>query len=195
MTRIYQLLPAFPGGARGRPWFVDFPTPNIPLTQQIGDGRRFLDWVPRNERGVCPEGEDHAVDYMLALNGWPLFSHRLRTAIEKAFPDAIQFLPFSYGPLSESFNNMSFAIGKLLYLIDAIDRMHTPVDNNDWTPRANGTFRCQYPMHLKAEIAGAYPVFYVVGSPVQIYVRDDLHMLLTGGGFTGVRFDPNVPLH
>ena len=191
MNLVAKLLPVFPLNDKKSPWFVDFKTDNEWASESFNHGNRVLNWHALE--GSCPEGPDRSLDFMLSLNGWPLFSRKFREVLEAHFPDSAQFLPVSFR--SSVFENNDTSIGQILHLIDAVDRRRTKVDNNDWTPRPNGTFRVQYPIHLRLEIASKYPIFRVPETPVGIYVRNDLCELITKNQLSGVRFDFNVPLH
>lgn len=174
-----------------RPWFIRFHPKGKWASQGFRNGDRLFDWTPMI--GECPEGIDRSRDYMLSINGFPLFSKRFQQMIQTNFPESMQFLPVSFG--SSVFQNNETFIGQILYSIDALDREHSKVDFDDWTPNDNGTYGLQYPIHLKREIALKYPIFRIPENPVHIFVRHDLRDLILHNKLTGIRFDFNVPLH
>jgi hypothetical protein len=183
---IWELLPDFPTDSSGGPWFISFGHQTSVRGFWFVEGFRIPDWDERELTGSCPNGEDRSRDFMLAENGWPLFSDKLRSLIEYSFPNLIQFLPFTYASLNTPIKRMY--IGQLLTLVDALDREHTKVDDDDWTPRANGTFRVQHPIVLKYRVVCEFPIMHVLGNPRPIYVRDDLKTLIEETNCSGVRF-------
>jgi len=191
MSLIAKLLPDFPTDEKNHPWFIKFFPSSDCASQHFCDGERLHNW--KKMIGKCPEGPDRSRDFMLSLNGFPLFSKRFQEMFEASFPDSIQFLPVSYG--SSSFQNHDTFIGQILNSVNALDREHSKVDNDDWTPRENGTYAVQYPVHLLRDVAAKYPIFRIPESPVHIFVRQDLRELIIQNNLTGFRFDFNVPLH
>jgi hypothetical protein len=193
MSWVAELLPAFPLDDKSDPWFVDFVIDDDSkwAGESFTSGESIEDW--EGLIGTCPDGPPCFVDFMLSLNGWPLFSKRFSKLITDHFPGSVQFLPITVQ--TKTFVNDDFAIGVILNLVDAVDRSHTKVDNDDWTPRLNGTYRVQYPIHLKLPNALRFPVFRVPESPIEIFIRNDFCEMIEEHKITGVRFDRNVPLH
>lgn len=189
--RIARLLPDFPLKETNCPWFIDFGIEHEWATENFTCGNRILNW--HGLEGTCSDGLDLSLDFMLSLNGWPLFSKKFQDLLDNHFPGSVQFLPVSFG--SHFFRNNDTAIGQILHLVDAVDRNHTNVDNDDWTPRPNGTYRVHYPIHLRKSEALKFPIFRVPEAPVGIYIRNDLFELIQENQITGARLDFNVPLH
>lgn len=195
MNRFYQLLPDFPMTPEGKPWFIDFPGQVSAKGYWFNEGKRVQHWDDTSVVAICEGSGNYSSDFMLARNGWPIFSNRFKDLVQANFPDAIQYLRFRFSPPSNSFEDSEHSIGQILALVDGIDRSNTNVDNGDWTPRSNGTFRVQYPIHLLERLVSDYPIFRLVGSPIQIFVREDFQQLLVQNELSGVRFDSNVPVH
>lgn len=183
---IWELLPDFPLDSGGRPWFISFGHQTSVRGFWFVEGIRIPNWDESEVRGSCPDGEDLGRDFMLAENGWPLFSESLRLLIEGSFPNAVQFLPFAYSSRTPPVRRMF--IGQVLALVDGLNREHTKVDNDDWTPRANGTFRVQYPMVLNPRVVCGFPIMHILGNPRPIYVRDDVKRLIEQSNCSGMRF-------
>lgn len=191
MSLIAMLVPDFPTDEKRYPWFIKFHPTSEWAAEHYCNGNWLFNWKPMI--GECPEGPDRSRDYMLSLNGFPLFSQKFRALMEAKFPESMQFLPVSYG--SSMFQNHDTFIGQILHSVSALDRQHSKVDFDDWTPRDNGTYGLQYPFHLKRDIASNYPIFRIPEDPVHIFVRQDLRELIEQHKLTGFRFDFNVPLH
>ena len=183
---IWELLPDFPTDSNGSPWFISFGNQASVRGFWFVEGIQIPDWDENELKGSCPNGKNLSRDFMLAENGWPLFSSKLRSLIQDSFPNIIQFLPFKYASLNTPVQRMY--IGQLLVLVDGIDRENTKVDDDDWTPRANGTFRVQHPIVLKSRVVCDFPIMHVIGNPRPIYVRDDLKRLIEESDCSGARF-------
>jgi len=159
----------------------------------MDEGKRITNWDP-TLTAVASDGPDASLDFMFADHAWPLFSSRLQRHFNKHYPETFQFLPFEFSPKDKSYINRDFAVGQCLHLVDGLDRERTSVDNDDWTPRANGTLRVNYPFHVIYDHVKDLPAFRLVGSPVQLFVRDDVQRSILDFGFSGCRFDPNNPI-
>lgn len=197
---FFQLLPICPRDHLGNYWMLEFPSNNW-KGHWFKDGRYVEGWFEVAMRSTCPEGEDRAADYMLCLNGLPIFSRRFGESFEKRFPGAIQFLPFVYGPPSGAFEKRTHCIGQVLHVIDCIDRenalisiMGGKIVHRDHSLIEREDARVGYPVVIRRDAAINYPVFRTKFSPVQIYVRSDVRQFIEENGFTGFRFDESNPI-
>ncbi len=182
MSKVYQLLPKF-AIVKNAIWTIDFPMLASVNGFWFVEGTIVPEWDIDLVFGICPEGRDHSVDFMLGTNGWPLFSNRARNIIEKRIPNAIQFLPLRYSPPSRSFTN-EFNIGQVLNVVDALERAENTV--------AYGQF--VFPLRLKTSVVMKYPIFRVKDSCVQIFVRDDVKQIFEEELITGAKFCTDNPV-
>jgi hypothetical protein len=187
-----EWIPAFPPHYKGEPW-----KPRFGVVQFDGfwlrEGKQLPNWDP-NTRAYTPDGPDVSLDFMFADHAWPMFSSRLRQLLDQVCPGAFQFLPVVFGPKNEAYLNTDFSLGQALHLIDGFDRDKQKVDSGDWTPRANGSFRTQYPYYVHYDKVKDYPVFRLLGSSVQLFIRSDIQKAIEESGLTGCRFDRNHPI-
>jgi hypothetical protein len=192
---IFQVIDVCPRTTSGAFWNLEFPPTVVSWNGHwFKDGRLVEGWYEGAVRGICPEGEDRATDFMISTNGWSIFSRRFAESLEKKFPSAIQFLPFVYGPSSGSFERRTHCIGQLLHVIDAIDRVNALVDNNDWSAVEKNVGHVIYPVVIKREIAIQFPIFRTKFAEIQIYARYDFRDFVAESGFSGFRFQEHGPI-
>lgn len=187
-----QWIPAFPPHYKGEPWSVQFGVHQF-NGFWLREGKPLPSWDPET-RGYTPDGPDVSCDFMFADHAWPLFSSKLRKLLDKVCPNAFQFLPVVFGPKNDAYLNRDFALGQVLHLIDGLDRTKTKVDDGGWTPRANGSIGVCYPYYVHYERVKDYPVFRLVGSTVELFIRSDIQKAIEESGLTGSRFDRNHPI-
>jgi hypothetical protein len=193
---IFQMIPGFPMLPDGNAWFIDFRQRNglhiVSIDGSwLGDGKLISNW-DGSLVGTAPPGRVHTMDYMMAFNGWPLFSAAMQEFLNREAPGAIQFLPFSYRPKRSRQVHTGFAIGQLLHVVPAIDFQHANFAHRDRIQRPNGTYEITYPYWFLREVAQQYPIFRAVGMQSQIFVRDDLKAAIEASGLTGCRFDADA---
>jgi len=136
---------------------------------------------------LCPETP--VFDFGLARNAWPLFSPRMRTFIEDAIPDAIQFLPFRFQRPDGSGQIADYSVGQILLLVDCLDRTRTKVRNN-WEPiNGWGDFGTYRPMVVSRSLVGDNRLFRIKGCCRSIVIREELKNAIEDAGFQGQRFD------
>ncbi len=187
-----QWIPAFPEHYKGQPWTVRFNRDHL-NGYWMDEGEQIQNWDPSLE-AVSSDGPDVSLDFMFADHAWPLFSKRLQLLLNDGWPETFQFLPFTFSPKDKSYVNADFSVGQCLHLVDGLDRDRTGVDNDDWTPRANGTLRVNYPYYVIYNRVKNCPAFRLVGSAVQLFIRNDVQQAILESGYTGSRFDQNHPI-
>lgn len=135
------------------------------------------------------DGDFLAPSFMFAVNNWPLFSSPLREAIEPLISDSMQFLPFQMQRNDGSGIVTGYSIGRILNRIECIDRTKTKVRNDDWTPRANGTYQVIPPLSLERAKITSSVFFAVKESPVNIIVREDVMEVFESDAGCHARFE------
>lgn len=163
-------------------WFVEMPDGEL---DGVMDGVQIPNWTVA--RSFYPRGPLRAQDFMLDLDGWPVFSSRLQSSWDDQYPGTIQFLPLLLSHKDGTNPVSGYAIANILPLIDCLDRIRTKASNDDWTPRSNGTVRALHPFCLRRSAIQNYPILRIRDSPAPIIVRADAAHLLESSGFTGVR--------
>ncbi len=191
---FFQLLPAFSRvGKKESFWFLEFDMVTLGGCN-MQNGRAIEKW---NSAVIAsaPDKVDCVCDFMLSLNGWPIFGPKLQNIISHHFPNSVQFLLFNAPFHIENKAGGKLAVGQILRSTDGIDREHSKVDNDDWTPRENGTYRLQYPVHLRYDSISGEAIFRTLFNSGPIYVRDDFRAICEREQVSGMRFDSNVPVH
>lgn len=177
-------------------WILEFPNFKWPMIK-FRNGQLIHDWNAGLLHGFCPEGEDRATDYMFTM-GLSLFSNQFAEEFSKQFPDAIQFLPITYGPRSGEWIKSTHSIGQILYVADAIDKENAVLSiGHTWPDLQSEDYVQVYladPVVLKSHLAIQYPIFRTKYDLGPIYVREDMRQFIEEHAFTGIQFDADGPI-
>lgn len=189
MKIFYELIPAFPFDVHGNPWFITFDDSYYEDVQS---------WPMRNDRRItdqdcplrarCPSGTMHACDFMLAPNGYAIFSNSMARLIDSLSPRAMKWFPIQIFRTRSRKEINGYSIGATNYAIDAIDRDRTRVSQDDWTPRDNGTLRVLYPIWIRGDLIPDCCIFRLSGSPSELWVTEQFKQAVEESELTGCRF-------
>lgn len=170
----------------GDHWTIDVPIELPELFQW--DGKRVRRWNPKLI-AVYSEAP-YPIDFALATyREYAVFSRRLRRFFEDRFPDLIQFLPFRLQRDDGSQPMRGYSFGNFLKVIDCIDKQHTMVEDDDWTPTDDGIYMTRGPLYLHRPAIEDAVCFLVQGTCGYVIVRGDVHEELERRRFIGCRFE------
>ena len=128
-------------------------------------------------------------DFGLGVDGWPLFSPRMRNLMEDIAPGLIQYLPFRFQRPDGTGQVVGYYVGQMLRLVDCLDRVRTKVGNG-WEPINNfGDFGTYRPFFISRHLTSDERLFRIRGNSQSIVIRQDLKQAIEEAGFRGQRFD------
>lgn len=128
------------------------------------------------------------------MNGWQVFSKRLRNLVESRDSTAVQFLPFRVRTVFGDAIPSEYYVANYLHLIDALSREESTVADDDWTYDADiEAFSCLMSPVLSRDAVADAKVFRVFGAPEMVVYRADVVEAIEAAGISGFTFD-EVPI-
>ena len=185
---VYELVPDFPFSEDGEPWFIEIGSKYYSIGIRPWIGRRAVTIADCPLVSKCSPGPVCARDYMLSLDGFPLFSDAMMQMIDRLDPGAMDWLPIVFHRPRSRERIAGYSIGATNHTIDAIDRDRTRVSQDDWTPRDNGTLRVLYPIWIRGDLIPDCCIFRLSGSPSELWVTEQFKQAVEESGLTGCRF-------
>lgn len=159
-----------------------------PLT----DGKLVSDWNPDVYAFIHQDGKDR--DVVAVMNGWQVFSKRLRNLVESQDSTAVQFLPFRLRTIFGDAIHSEYYVANYLHLIDALSREESTVADGDWTYDVDSEAFAflKSPVLSRNAVADA-KIFRVFGAPEMVIYRADVVEAIEAAGISDFTFDA-VPI-